>query len=93
MLCDFYQNRELKHFFLHFGEGEGRGGGKMKRILMVSLFLLLIVPSMGMGAEIKLGVLPTQPEKKLREMYYSAGSISLKKRPVSKVTLVIPKGF
>lgn len=65
----------------------------MKRLLIVSLFLfLIIVPSLGMGAEIKLGVLPTQPEKTLREMYTPLAQF-IEKETGSKVTLVIPKDF
>ena len=66
----------------------------MKKMVMVLLFLslILIVPSMGMGAEIKLGVLPTQPEQKLREMYTPLAQF-IEKETGSKVTLVIPKNF
>ncbi|HBG92595.1 MAG: hypothetical protein A2X54_03645 [Nitrospirae bacterium GWF2_44_13] len=66
----------------------------MKKMAMVLLFLslLLIVPSMGMGAEIKLGVLPTQPEQTLREMYTPLAQF-IAKETGSKVTLVIPKDF
>jgi phosphonate transport system substrate-binding protein len=64
----------------------------MKRILMVSLFLLLIVPSMGIAAEIKFGLLPTQPEKKLIEMFTPLAQY-LEKETGMKVKLVTPKDF
>ena len=64
----------------------------MKRILMVSLFLLLIVPSMGIGAEIKFGLLPRLPEKQLLEMFTPLAQY-LEKETGMKVTLVIPKDF
>ncbi len=64
----------------------------MKRLLCVVMFLLLIMPAMGMASEIKFGLLPRLPEKQLREMFTPLVKY-LGKETGMKVTLVIPKDF
>lgn len=64
----------------------------MKRFLVVFLFLFLIVPVVGVAAEIKFGLLPRLPEKQLLEMFVPLAQY-LEKETGMKITLIVPKDF
>lgn len=64
----------------------------MKKILLVTLVLLLAIPFVSIGAELKFGILPRLTEKEMREGFTPLAE-HLSKELGVKVTLVIPKDF
>ena len=64
----------------------------MKRVVTFFLALLFFIPTVGHAAEIKFGLLPTQPEKRLIEMFTPLAQY-LEKETGMKVKLLIPKDF